>query len=226
MKNIEETIGYTFKDKALLKKALTHSSYANESRSDRESNERLEFLRDSVLSIAISDYLFRLLPNVDEGRLSKYRATLVCEQSLYDISKQISLSDFVRLGRGEEMTGGRERPSIISDAFEALLAAIYLDSGMETAREWVIGLMRGAIDDVAAGHRYNDYKTMLQEALQKGDKGKVTYRTVAERGQDHNKIFEVEVLVDNIPKCRGTGHNKKEAEQNAAHTALQRLGAK
>ncbi len=224
MKNIEEAIGYTFKDKTLLLKALTHSSYANESKKERESNERLEFLGDSVLSIAISDYLFRLLPGVDEGRLSKYRAALVCEQSLYDVSKQISLSEFVRLGRGEEMTGGRERPSIISDAFEALIAAIYLDGGMETARGWVIELMRGAIDDVAAGHRFNDYKTMLQEALQKGAKGKVTYRTVAERGQDHNKEFEVEVLVDNVPRNRGTGHNKKEAEQNAAHTALIGMG--
>ena len=159
-----------------------------------------------------------------EGWLSKYRATLVCEQSLYEISKKISLSKFILLGRGEEMTGGRERPSIVSDAFEAVLAAIYLDGGIETARKWVINLMRDAIDDVVRGHRYNDYKTMLQEALQKGTKGKVTYRTVAETGQDHNKMFEVEVLVDDVPRNRGKGRNKKEAEQDAAHTALRNIG--
>lgn len=222
MKNVEDKIGYAFKNTRLLENALTHSSYANESK--KESNERLEFLGDSVLSIIVSDYIFRRLPNVAEGWLSKYRATLVCEQSLYDISKKISLSKFILLGRGEEMTGGRERPSIVSDAFEAVIAAIYLDGGMEAARKWVINLMRDSIDDVILGHRYADYKTMLQEALQKGTSGKVTYRTVSETGQDHDKIFEVEVLVDDVPQNRGKGHNKKEAEQNAAHTALKSIG--
>lgn len=224
MNNIEEKIGYVFKNKDLLNKALTHSSYANESKDSSGSNERLEFLGDSVLSLAISDYIFRLLPDVDEGRLSKYRATLVCEQSLYEVSKKIFLSSLVFLGKGEEMTGGRERPSIISDAFEAIIAAIYLDGGMEEAKKWIINIMRDAIDDVVMGYRYNDYKTMLQEALQKGDKGKVTYRTISETGQDHDKMFEVEVLVDDVPQNRGTGHNKKEAEQNAAHTALRNIG--
>ncbi|MCD8180533.1 MAG: ribonuclease III [Firmicutes bacterium] len=222
MKNVQEKIGYTFKNINLLETALTHSSYANEAK--RESNERLEFLGDSVLSVIISDYIFRRLPNVAEGWLSKYRATLVCEQSLYEASKKISLSKFILLGKGEEMTGGRERPSIVSDAFEAVLAAIYLDGGMETARKWVINLMRDSIDDVIMGHGYADYKTMLQEALQKGNKGKVTYRTISETGQDHNKTFEVEVLVDDVPQNRGKGHNKKEAEQNAAHTALKNIG--
>ncbi|MGN0106412.1 MAG: ribonuclease III [Hominilimicola sp.] len=222
MKNVEERIGYTFKNTRLLENALTHSSYANESK--KESNERLEFLGDSVLSLIISDYIYRRLPNVAEGWLSKYRATLVCEQSLYEISKKISLSKFILLGKGEEMTGGRERPSIVSDAFEAVLAAIYLDGGMEVARKWVIVLMRDAIDDVVMGHRYNDYKTMLQEALQRGTKGKVTYRTVSETGQDHNKMFEVEVLVDDVPQNKGKGRSKKEAEQDAAHTALRNIG--
>ncbi|MCC8161268.1 MAG: ribonuclease III [Oscillospiraceae bacterium] len=222
MKNVQEKIGHTFKNINLLETALTHSSYANESK--KASNERLEFLGDSVLSLVISDYIFRRLPNVAEGWLSKYRATLVCEQSLYEISKKISLSKFILLGKGEEMTGGRERPSIVSDAFEAVLAAIYLDGGMEKARAWVINLMRDSIDDVIMGHGYADYKTMLQEALQKGNKGKVTYRTISETGQDHNKTFEVEVLVDEVPQNRGKGHNKKEAEQNAAHTALKNIG--
>lgn len=222
MKNVELKIGYTFKNKGLLETALTHSSYANEAK--KESNERLEFLGDSVLSIIVSDYLYRRLPNVQEGQLSKYRATLVCEQSLNEISEKISLSKFIRLGKGEELTGGRERPSIISDAFEAVLGAIYLDGGMELARKWVIELMRDAIEDVATGNRYADYKTMLQEALQKGNKGKVTYKTVGESGQDHNKVFEVEVLVDGEPKNTGKGHSKKEAEQNAAHILLEALG--
>ena len=222
MKNVELKIGYNFKNKSLLETALTHSSYANEMK--RESNERLEFLGDSVLSIIVSDYLYRRLPNVQEGQLSKYRATLVCEQSLYEISKSISLSKFLRLGKGEELTGGRERPSIVSDAFEAVLGAIYLDGGMETARKWVIGLMRDAIEDVAMGHRYTDYKTMLQEAMQKGGRGKVTYHTIGESGLEHDKVFEVEVLVDGVPKNRGVGRSKKEAEQNAAHVLLEKMG--
>ena len=146
MKNVQEKIGYTFKNVNLLETALTHSSYANECK--KENNERLEFLGDSVLSVIISDYIFRRLPNVDEGWLSKYRATLVCEQSLNEISKKISLSKFILLGKGEEMTGGRQRASIVSDAFEAVLAAIYLDGGMETARKWVIDLMRDSINEV------------------------------------------------------------------------------
>ena len=222
MKDAEKKIGYTFKDKSLLRNALTHSSYANEYKC--ANNERLEFLGDSVLSIVVSDYLYRLLPNVDEGVLSKYRATLVCEQSLYDISKQIELSSFICLGKGEELTGGRERPSIVSDAFEAVLAAIYLDGGMEIARTWVTNLMREAIEDVAKGHRYADYKTMLQEALQRGNKGKVTYQIIGESGLDHIKEFEAQVLVDGVPKNTGKGKSKKEAEQNAAHTMLKSLG--
>ena len=188
MKNVQEKIGYTFKNVNLLETALTHSSYANECK--KENNERLEFLGDSVLSVIISDYIFRRLPNVDEGWLSKYR----------------------------------QRASIVSDAFEAVLAAIYLDGGMETARKWVIDLMRDSINEVVTGHGYADYKTMLQEALQKGTQGKVTYRTIGESGLDHNKVFEVEVLVDDVPKNKGTGHSKKEAEQNAAHTLLKSMG--
>lgn len=165
MENVQDKIGYKFKNLELLEKALTHSSYANERKC--ESNERLEFLGDSVLSVIISDYIYRHLPGVNEGILSKYRASIVCEQSLFDISKKISLNTFVHLGKGEEMTGGRDRASVISDAFEAVLAAIYLDGGMEIAREWAINLMQDAIDDAISGHRYKDYKTMLQEAYQR-----------------------------------------------------------
>ena len=221
MENVQDKIGYKFKNPELLEKALTHSSYANERKC--ESNERLEFLGDSVLSVIISDYIYKHLPGVNEGILSKYRASIVCEQSLFDISKKISLNTFVHLGKGEEMTGGRDRASVISDAFEAVLAAIYLDGGMEIAREWTINLMQDAIDDAISGHRYKDYKTMLQEAYQKGNAGKVTYRTISETGQDHNKVFEVEVLIDNVPQNKGQGKSKKEAEQNAAYIALKNV---
>ncbi len=221
MKNAESKIGYKFNNVKLLKTALTHSSYANEYRT--ESNERLEFLGDSVLSVIISDYIFKRMSNTAEGWLSKYRATLVCEQSLYEVSKKISLSSLIYLGRGEEMTGGRERASIVSDAFEALLAAIYLDGGIEKAREWTLGLMKDSIDDVVTGHGYADYKTMLQEAMQRGATGKVTYRTISESGLEHDKEFLVEVMFDGVPQNTGSGHNKKEAEQNAAQKALERV---
>lgn len=219
MENAEKKIGYKFQNKKLLETALTHSSYANECKI--ESNERLEFLGDSVLSVIISDYIFRRMKDTAEGWLSKYRATLVCEQSLNEVSKKISLSKLIRLGRGEELTGGRNRASIVSDAFEAVLAAIYLDGGMEAARKWTIGLMEDAIEDVVTGHRYADYKTMLQEAMQHGNTGRVTYRTVSEKGLDHDKEFMVEVLFDDVPQNTGKGHNKKEAEQMAARIALE-----
>ena len=221
MTKTEETVGHHYKDPTLLETALTHSSYANEYKIGN--NERLEFLGDSVLSIIISEYLFKTAQNVNEGDLTKFRATLVCEQSLYEVAKKISLGSLIRLGRGEERNGGRTRASIVSDAFEAVLASIYLDAGMETAKQWLLNLMEDSIKDVLAGKRYGDYKTMLQEAVQRGSVGKVTYAVIKETGQDHNKTFEVEVFIDGIPKGRGKGTNKKEAEQNAAHFALEGL---
>jgi len=218
MNNFEKKLGYTFRDKRLLETALTHSSYANEKR--KESNERLEFLGDSVLSVIVSSYLFRKLSRVAEGDLTKIRASLVCEQALAEFSKKISLSEYIMLGKGEEMTGGRSRASIISDAFEAVLAAIYLDGGIETATEWLMDIMNDKLAEALLGRTYKDYKTMLQEEVQKGDTGKVTYRTVSETGPDHNKNFEVEVLIDGVVKNIGVGASKKEAEQNAAKNAL------
>ncbi len=221
MTTAEKQVGHKYKDPALLETALTHSSYANEYRI--KNNERLEFLGDSVLSIIISEYLFKTVRDINEGDLTKYRATLVCEQSLYDVSKKISLGSLIRLGRGEERNGGRERASIVSDAFEALLASIYLDAGMETAKAWLLNIMEDSIREVLAGKRYGDYKTMLQEAVQRGSVGRVTYAVIKESGQDHNKIFDVDVMIDGVPKGRGTGSNKKEAEQNAARFALENL---
>ena len=179
MTEAEKKIGYKFKNEGLLKIALTHSSYANENHT--RDNERLEFLGDSVLSIIISDYIFKRMQDVDEGDLTKFRATLVCEQSLASVAEKIHLNELVFLGRGEERTGGRRRPSIISDAFEAVLAAIYLDSGIEKAREWLLGLMTDRIEKVLAGEYYSDYKTTLQEIVQKNGKGIVSYVTVSRR---------------------------------------------
>lgn len=221
MTEAEKKLGYSYKNISLLDEALTHSSYANEKRTI--SNERLEFLGDSVLSIIISDYIFRKGRGVNEGELTKYRAILVCEQSLANIAKKISLGSLIKLGKGEEMTGGRKRASIVSDAFEAVLASIYLDGGIECARNWLLPLMTDAIEETLAGKHYEDYKTMLQELVQRGNSGKVTYRIVSETGLDHNKVFEVEVLVDEIPKASGKGQSKKEAEQHAAKVAYEKL---
>ncbi len=221
MTNAEQKIGYSYKNLSLLEKALTHSSYANEKKI--ESNERLEFLGDSVLSIIISDYIFKRLDGVSEGDLTKYRATLVCEHMLAEIAKKIGLDKLIRLGRGEEMTGGRNRASIVSDAFEAVLASIYLDGGIEVARKWLLNLMKNEIVETLEGKMYDDYKTMLQELVQKGNTGKVTYRTISESGLEHNKIFRVEVLIDGQPINGGEGQSKKEAEQHAAKIAYEKL---
>ncbi len=221
MTGIEEKIGYNFKNKALLQNALTHSSYANEHH--EKSNERLEFLGDSVLSIIMSDYLYKRMSKINEGDLSKLRASLVCEQSLDKAARRIGLHEAIKLGRGEEMTGGRERPSIVSDAFEAVLAAIYLDSDINTASKWLLSLMRGDIEEAVEGRRSADYKTELQERIQKNHSGVISYELEKEEGQAHLKKFTVSVMIDDRRIGTGTGGSKKEAEQHAAKMALDRL---
>ena len=218
MISIQQKIGYKFKDIRLLENALTHSSYANENH--KKSNERLEFLGDSVLSIIMSDYLYKKMSDTNEGDLSKLRASLVCEQSLDKVARRIGLDEALMLGRGEEMSGGRKRPSIVSDAFEAVLAAIYLDSDIETARNWLLPLMKDDIEDAIAGRRSDDYKTTLQEKIQKNHAGTISYNLVKEEGQAHLKSFTVQVLLDGKKIGTGTGSSKKEAEQNAAKMAL------
>ena len=221
MTEIEKKIGYEFKNNLLLKNALTHSSYANENHT--RNNERLEFLGDSILSVIISENIFNRMESVDEGDLSKFRATLVCEQSLFEVSKKIGLSELIFLGKGEEITGGRKRPSVISDAFEALLAAIYLDSDMETAKNWLLNLMEERILQVIKGELYRDYKTTLQEIVQKDGRSAVTYRTVSESGKEHNRKFVVEVLINGVAKDKASGHSKKEAEQSAAKALIEKM---
>lgn len=218
---IEEKIKYKFKNKELLDNALTHSSYANEH--NMASNERLEFLGDSVLGIVISDYLYRHMPDVDEGDLSKLRAGIVCEHSLADAAKRIGIDRAILLSRGEEQNGGRLRPSIVSDAFEAVLAAIYLDGGMSTAAQWVISTMSGELKEALAGRRISDYKTELQEIVQKNHSGNISYELIKEEGQAHLKTFTVRVFLDERSLGAGTGSSKKEAEQHAAKTALEKL---
>lgn len=218
MTDFEKKIGYTFKNKKYLETALSHSSYAYETRS--ESNERLEFLGDSVLSLIVSEKLFCSLGKDDEGDLSKIRASIVCENGLYELSKKIGLSEEIKLGKGEERGGGRNRPSVVSDAFEALLAAIFLDSDFETAKKWLLDLMRDELLDIHNKKRISDYKTALQEYTQKGTTGKVTYTKISEDGPDHQKHFVCAVLVDGREVAKGDGRTKKEAEQCAAKNAL------
>lgn len=226
MENIEkfeQIIGYDFKDKKLLEQALSHSSYANERKTLGGSNERLEFLGDSVLSIVVSDYLYKHFTQVAEGELTKLRASLVCEKSLHVFAKQIHLGDFLRLGKGEENTGGRERPSILADAFEAVIAAIYLDGGMEPAAKHILRFMP---EDIEHGRKpvFSDFKTVLQEIVQKNPEEKVEYVLIGEEGPDHNKRFVVEVRLNSQVIGKGKGRSKKEAEQLAAKEALELMG--
>lgn len=221
MRSTEQKIGYEFKDKTLLERALTHSSYANEN--GTLNNERLEFLGDSVLSIIVSDYIFKRMKDVNEGDLSKFRATLVCEKSLASIAEKISLNSLVMLGKGEDRMGGRQRPSIISDAFEAILGAIYLDAGFETAQKWLLNLMTERIEQVLNGAFYSDYKSTLQEMVQKDGKSVVTYATINTEGKEHNRIFTVQVEINGEPVKVACGHSKKSAEQKAAKAAIEYL---
>ncbi len=222
MKELEKRLGYVFKDKKLLEQALTHSSYANESKNPRGSNERLEFLGDSVLSLIVSDYIYSNY-EIAEGELTKLRASLVCEQSLYEFSSELQVGEHLRLGKGELQNGGNSRPSILADAFEAILAAIYLDGGMAPAKELVL---RFVVKDLKNSENitFQDYKTLLQEVIQKNPEERLEYVLVGEEGPDHNKKFIVEVhLNSNVFAC-GEGRSKKAAEQDAAHKALMLMG--
>lgn len=218
--DFERKIEYKFSNRNYLETALTHSSYANEHHI--KNNERLEFLGDSVLSLIVSENLFNSLADDDEGDLSKIRASLVCEGGLFELSKKIDLAKYIRLGNGEDKTGGRERPSVISDAFEALLAAIFLDSDFETAKEWLLKIMKDELKS-AGTKKLTDYKTMIQEITQKGNNGKVTYELIAEEGPDHDKKFVTAILVDGKRIAKAAGKSKKEAEQNAAKKAMEIL---
>lgn len=223
MKKFQKNINYQFKNEKLLYEALSHSSFANENKKTRRSNERLEFLGDSVLSIVVSDYLFKHYQHLPEGELTKIRASLVCEKSLHQFAKQIDLGAYIMLGKGEEHTGGRERPSILADAFEAVIAAIYLDGGIESAKNHILRFVPKDLSSHGSVN-FNDYKTILQEIVQKNPEEKVDYYLVNETGPDHDKAFTVQVKLNRNVIGEGIGKSKKQAEQMAAKEALELMG--
>ena len=220
IKLFQEKIGYTFSNEALLRQALTHSSYANEKRMKKLSdNERLEFLGDAVLEIVSSEFLFHNYPNKPEGALTKLRASIVCEPTLALCTEEIELGNYIFLGKGEEQTGGRKRKSILSDALEAVIGAIYLDGGFANAKEFINKFI---LTDIEHKHLFYDSKTILQEVVQ-GMHKNLKYVLMDESGPDHNKSFSVDVLIGDDVISSGTGHTKKAAEQEGAYKALIKL---
>ncbi len=225
LKDLQNQIGYTFKDVSLLKHSLAHSSYANENRHEVPgSNERLEFLGDSVLELVSSEFLFGHYQHLPEGTLTKMRAMLVCEEALFEYANEFRLGDYLLLGHGEERAGGRERPSTVSDAFEALLAAIYLDGGLEQAAKFVLPFLTKGAERIAKNAGRNDYKTALQEIAQKNPGELIHYELVASFGPDHAREFEVHCFLNSNLLGKGCGKSKKEAEQMAAKEALKLMG--
>ena len=222
IEELEGKIGYTFRDRSLLVLALTHTSFANEAHSGHlGSNERLEFLGDAVLELVSSDFFYREKPKLSEGELTKLRASFVCEPALAYCAEQIPLPPYLLLGRGEEMTGGRLRPSIVSDAMEAVIGAIYLDGGLTPARAYID---RFILNDIEGKRYFYDAKTILQEEIQKDKDAVLSYELRGEEGPEHLKRFTVAALRDGVPLAEGEGSSKKEAEQRAAYAALLALG--
>lgn len=223
MKELEEKIGYHFKNEQYLKTALTHSSFANENHEKIECNERLEFLGDSILGLVVADYLFKNFPKEPEGSLTKKRAALVCEKACCGFSRSLGVGKSLLLSRGEQNSGGRDRSSILADAFEAITAAIYLDGGMEEARQFVLRFTLPLLQE-SRPKAFKDYKTALQEIVQKNPEEILEYVLTGESGPDHDKHFTVEVHLNNNVIGKGGGRSKKEAEQQAAREALGLMG--
>lgn len=223
LQELEDIIGYSFKNKDLLKLAMTHSSYANEHNNSKlENNERLEFLGDAVLELTVSSFLYNEYKNVNEGELTKTRASMVCEPTLFLCAQDIKLSDYILLGKGEEATGGRKRPSIVSDAMEALIGAIYLDSGIDSAKEFITKFI---LKDIESKKLFYDSKTILQEITQGKHMGDISYELISEEGPDHNKIFNVALKIGDKIVEKGCGKTKKAAEQEAAYKTILKLRA-
>jgi len=218
LKEFQKNIGYQFKQEMLLRQALTHSSYAHEKNlKERMDNERLEFLGDAVLEVVSSEFLYKNHPEMNEGQMTKLRASLVCEQSLAACARQLELGRFLLLGNGEDLTGGRERDSILSDAWEAVIGAMYLDGGFTSAKEFIL---KYVLTDIEHKKLFYDSKTMLQELIQNKYKQTLHYVLLSEEGPDHNKIFTVQAYMDDTPLSTGKGRTKKAAEQNAAYQSL------
>ncbi len=221
MEKVEESIGYEFKNKQLLKTALTHTSYSYEH--NTQSNEKLEFLGDSILEFVSSRYIYAKYPNLREGEMTKVRATVVCEESLYKVAKAHNFGDFLYLGKSEMLTGGKNRPAILADSVEAVIAAIYLDGGLEYADKFIIENLKDAIQVATENVGVKDYKTVLQEKLQVNGDVKIEYEIIAEKGPDHDKRFEAQVSCNNKVLASGIGRSKKDAEMHAAKKALEKM---
>ena len=220
MQTIEEKIGYTFQNKELLKKALTHTSYAYEN--NIESNEKLEFLGDAILEFVTSEYLFEKYTNLKEGEMTKVRASVVCEQSLYQIAKKLNFSDFLYLGKSERVNGGEKRPAILADSVEAVIAAIYLDGGLEPVSRFIMTHLKEPIELASKSVGLKDYKTVLQEKLQAHGEVRIEYTIIHESGPDHDKHFIAQVKCNGQVLATGEGHSKKNAEMEAARIAMEK----
>lgn len=221
LEKLENEIKYTFKNKELLKKALTHTSYANEKRI--ESNEKLEFLGDSILEFISSKYLYSNYPSLKEGEMTKVRATVVCEKSLYKIAKKHNFSEFLYLGKSEQLTGGKDRPAILADSVEAIMAAMYLDGGLKEVEKFIINNLKEEIEIATKHVGDRDYKTVLQEKLQEHGDVRIVYEITKEEGPDHNKSFEAQVSLNGKVLAKGKGKSKKEAHMQAAKKALENM---
>ncbi|MEH7456875.1 ribonuclease III [Bacillus pseudomycoides] len=222
-KTFQQKIGITFIDEKLLIQAFTHSSYVNEHRKKpHEDNERLEFLGDAVLELTVSQYLFQKYPTMSEGELTKLRAAIVCEPSLVRFANELSFGNLVLLGKGEEMTGGRERPALLADVFEAFIGALYLDQGLDTVWGFLKEIVYPKINEGAFSH-VMDYKSQLQELIQRDGSGNIEYQILQEKGPAHNREFVSRVTLNSVALGVGSGKSKKEAEQQAAAEALKKL---
>ena len=221
LEELEKSIGYTFKNKELLKKALRHKSYANERK--LESNEKLEFLGDSILEFLSSKYIYENYKYLTEGEMTKVRATVVCGKSLSKIARLHNFSDFLYLGKSEQKTSGANRPAILEDSVEAIIAAIYLDGGLEQVEKFIVENLKEEISKATKHVGDKDYKTVLQEKLQEHGDVKIEYKTIGESGPDHDKMFIVEVEVNGKFLAKGKGKSKKEAQMQAAKKALENL---
>lgn len=222
LKEIEEHLGVYFNNPTLLKTALTHSSFANQFK-DAEYNERLEFLGDAVLQLCITEYLFNNYKNKSEGELTKIRSLIVCENSLFEIAKKLKLGEYIRMSKGEELTGGRERTSIQADSVEAVIAAVYLDKGIGFVRDFILLHFQEIIKKAINNEIVLDFKTKLQEFLQKDGEVLIHYELIKYEGPPHRRKFFTNVMIDNKVMGEGCGYSKKEAEQNAAKEALTKL---
>lgn len=221
LNELEKKIGYHFKDFSYLEHAMRHSSFCNEQKMDRlKNNERLEFLGDAVLELVTSEYLYHGFPKMPEGDATRKRASMVCEQTLALCAKEIELGKYLFLGKGEELTGGRERASVTSDAMEALIGAIYLDGGFTNAKEFI---ERFVLNGIEEKELFYDSKTTFQEMMQSVTADPIQYKLIGETGPDHNKIFEVELFVGEKSVGHGTGRSKKTAEQAAAYDAIRKI---